>query len=48
MSNLFTQQQHSFYSKENNAISFFGPRNGGGEEMEKRLSGNQDKQNLGD
>ena len=26
MSNLFTQQQHSFYSKENNAISFFGPR----------------------
>ena len=26
MSNLFTQQQQSFYSKDHNAISFFGPR----------------------
>ena len=48
MSNLFTQQQHSFYSKENNGISFFGPRKGE-EEMEKGLqSDNQDLQNLGD
>lgn len=26
MSNLFTQQQHSFYSKENNGIGYFGPK----------------------
>ena len=26
MSNLFTQQQHSFYEKENNGIGYFGPK----------------------